>query len=133
LRPGTVYVAPGGRHMMVNRTDSNGRKAPVYSIALSDAAPENSVRPSADILFRSVAEAYGGRILAVVLTGMGSDGMKGVSLLKKRGCYCLTQEEHTCVVYGMPRAVDEAALSDERVPLKDMARRITQIINGSGK
>ncbi len=131
LRPGTVYLAPGGRHMTVRKNASNGGDGGRRYMALSDGPPENSVRPSADVLFRSAAEAFGGRVMAVILTGMGSDGMKGVRALKEKGCYCLSQSEQTCVVYGMPRAVDEAALSDERVSLGDMAGRIIDIISGS--
>jgi two-component system chemotaxis response regulator CheB len=65
------------------------------------------------------------------MTGMGSDGCEGVRAMKRRGCHCLTQTEETCVVYGMPLSVDEAGLSDERVPLGELAGRIIQLV-GSG-
>ena len=84
----------------------------------------NSVRPSADVLFQSVAESYNGRKLAVVLTGMGEDGKKGVADLKTRNCFCITQTSETCVVYGMPRAVDEAGLSDESLDPLDITQKI---------
>jgi two-component system chemotaxis response regulator CheB len=79
-----------------------------------------------DVLFRSLAAHLDGNILAVVMTGMGNDGLEGVRALKRRGCVCLTQGEASCVVYGMPLAVDEAGLSDEQVPLDRLAGRIVQ-------
>lgn len=92
----------------------------------------NSCRPSADVLFKSLAAIGGLRTLAVVMTGMGFDGRAGVREIKARGGYCLSQSEDTCVVYGMPRAVDEAGLSDERVPLGGLARRITTLVQDPG-
>lgn len=127
LRAGTVFLAPGGRHLTVASRRSQSGSPPELIIRLDDGPPENSVRPSADVLFRSVAESFGGPTLAVVMTGMGSDGMKGVQALKERGCYCITQSRESCVVYGMPRAVDEAALSDERVDLHAIAERIADL------
>ena len=88
----------------------------------------NSCRPSADVLFGSLAEAYTGGILAVVMTGMGSDGREGVRAMKDRGCFCLSQSADTCVVYGMPKAVDEAGLTDESVPLSELADRIVAMV-----
>ncbi|MFP4416905.1 MAG: protein-glutamate methylesterase/protein-glutamine glutaminase [Chitinivibrionales bacterium] len=119
VKPGCVYIAPGGKHMVVR--EKNGT---VY-IGLNDGPPENSCRPSVDVLFRSVASVYGGRgILAAVLTGMGSDGLNGVRTLKRKGCLCLTQDEKSCVVYGMPRAVDEAGLSDKSLSLEHIAKEM---------
>ncbi len=129
--PNVVYLAPGGRHMLVHTensaVDSNGQP----HIGLTDDPPENSVRPAADVLFRSITRVYSGNILAVVMTGMGNDGKQGVAAMKEKKCYCLTQSEETCVVYGMPRAVDEAGLSDEKVPLDQLARRIVEIVKGT--
>ncbi|MFH0920650.1 MAG: chemotaxis-specific protein-glutamate methyltransferase CheB [Fibrobacterota bacterium] len=123
LRPGRVYIAPGGQHLVVR--EHQGR---LYAMLNAD-PPENSCRPSVDVLFRSVAGACGDRgVLAVILTGMGSDGLRGVEALKKKKCYCLTQNEATCVVYGMPRAVDDARFSDESLPVSGMAARITEIV-----
>lgn len=124
-----VYVAPGGRHMAVSMMDQQRRRF----IRLNDGPLENSVRPSADVLFRSVAESYGGNILAVMLTGMGEDGKKGVELMKKRGCVCLSQSSETCVVYGMPRAVDEAGLSDASLDLDLMSMKIVSLIKRGGR
>jgi two-component system chemotaxis response regulator CheB len=122
VKAGTVYVAPGGRHMVVRQEgQSNARR---LVIGLNDDPPVNSCRPAADVLLQSLVKADAGRVLAVIMTGMGSDGMAGVAAIKQRGGYCLSQSEDSCVVYGMPRAVDEARLSDERVPLEGLAARI---------
>lgn len=119
IRPNTVYIAPGGRHMVVN-----ARK-----IHLTDDPPENSCRPSVDVLFRSVAKTYGSHVLAVIMTGMGIDGAQGVRMLKAGpDNYCLTQNEESCVIYGMPRAVDESGLSDESLPLGELADRIVSLV-----
>lgn len=124
VRPGTIYIAPGGRHMTVRQNDQ------AIVIGLNDGPPENSCRPSVDVMFRSVATAYGGKgILAAVLTGMGSDGLNGIRTMKRKGCYCITQSASSCVVYGMPRALDEAGLSDESIDLENMAQRVMEIIS----
>jgi len=129
VMPNIAYIAPGGRHLLIRKEKSGTSPVRRY-IRLNDDPPENSVRPSADVLFRSLAEAYSGTVMPVIMTGMGCDGMKGVLSLKAKGCYCLSQTAETCTVYGMPRSVDEAGLSDERVPLGQMAARITAIIKG---
>lgn len=96
-------------------------------MGLNENPPENSCRPSVDVLFRSIAAQYQGGILSLVMTGMGNDGCEGVRAMKRRGCHCLTQSAESCVVYGMPLAVDEAGLSDERVPLAQLAFRVNQL------
>ncbi len=123
VEPGVMYIAPGGHHMVVRNKEG------IAVIGINDEPPENSCRPSVDVLFRSVAAAYGGHgVLAVVLTGMGSDGCTGVRTLKRRGCFCITQSETSCVVYGMPRAVDEAGLSDRSLPLEEIPREIETMV-----
>lgn len=124
--PNTVYAAPGGRHLTVKKGDGNsGSKI----LMLSDAPPENSCRPSVDVLFRSLSNLYSGTILTLIMTGMGADGVKGVAELKRTGrCYCLTQSEESCAVYGMPRSVCEAGLSDEQATLKGLAGRVAGLI-----
>ncbi len=97
------------------------------SVKLNDDPPENSCRPAVDVLFRSVASTYGKNVLALVMTGMGSDGALGVQVLKKTGCYCLTQSERTCVVYGMPKAVFDMNLSDEQLDLNSIPQRIVDL------
>jgi two-component system, chemotaxis family, protein-glutamate methylesterase/glutaminase len=117
VRPGVVYVAPGGRHMVVERSGVEPM------VRVTDDAPEHGCRPAVDVLFRSAAEAYAGQgTVAVVLTGMGEDGAAGVRALKSRGrCLVLAQSAETCVVFGMPRAVAEAGLADRVLPLDQIA------------
>ena len=126
IKPGLIMVAPGGIHMEVNPKTK--------TVTLTDSPPVNGVRPAADVLFASVAKAYNGqKILAIILTGMGNDGMNGVLKLKNAcDCYCITQSEKTCVVYGMPRSVFAAALSDEVIDLENITDRIIQIVLGRG-
>lgn len=121
---GRALVAPGGYHMVV--------KENANMISLTKYPPVHGVRPAADILFKSVAKIYKGkRVLAIILTGMGSDGTEGVRAIKEScQCYCITQSEETCVIYGMPRNVNEAGLSDETADLKDIGRRIIEISRG---
>jgi two-component system chemotaxis response regulator CheB len=130
ILPNTVYLAPGGVHMAVARDKRPSASTCIRRIRLTSDPPVNSCRPSVDVLFRSIADAYDGTTLAVIMTGMGNDGMDGVRVLKKKRCYCLTQAEDTCVVFGMPRAVVEAGLSDETVPLDRLANRILDLVRG---
>jgi two-component system chemotaxis response regulator CheB len=81
-------------------------------------------RPSADVLFRSAADVYGSGVLAVVMTGMGDDGRDGAAWIKAQGGTVLTESESSCVIYGMPRSVDEAGLSDASFPLDDLPQAI---------
>lgn len=120
LRPGTVYIAPGDRHMVVDQT-ATGRR-----IALNDDPPENSCRPSADVLFRSVARTFGGRSLAVVLTGMGSDGTRGCREIHAAGGQVIVQDAATSVVWGMPGQVVDAGLADEVLPIDQIAGAIVR-------
>lgn len=128
ILPGSVLIAPGGRHMVVRRYFDESSGQPVAVVGLNENPPENSCRPSVDVLFRSLAAHYDGNMLAVVMTGMGNDGREGVRAMKRKGCLCLAQNEATCVVYGMPLAVDEAGLSDERIPLERLADRVTYLV-----
>ena len=130
ILPNTVLIAPGGKHMVIRQDPARGDG---HVIALNENPPEQNCRPSVNVLFRSASTYFGGKILAVVMTGMGEDGCEGVRAMKRQGCICLTQEESTCVVYGMPRAVDEAGLSDARVPVDQLAERIHQIVRNPGQ
>ncbi len=125
VAPGTILLAPGDWHMVVKKSDTAGG---LWRVGLHQGPLVNGCRPAADVLFESVAEVCGGNVLAVVMTGMGRDGREGVLALKRRGCYCLTQSEETCTVYGMPQAVVSAGLSDEAVPLDRMATRILELV-----
>ena len=126
IKDGGAIIAPGGFHMIVESAD--GRK----KIRLIDTPHVNGVKPAADVLFESVSREYSGKnVLVAVLTGMGSDGMRGVEKLKNRcNCYCITQSERTCVVYGMPRSVYEKGLSDESLDIEDIGVRIVQLVSG---
>jgi two-component system, chemotaxis family, protein-glutamate methylesterase/glutaminase len=119
LRPGTVYIAPGGHHMVV------AKRGATTVVELNEDPPENSCRPAADPLFRSVAATFGAHALGVVLTGMGSDGCKGAQALADAGCEVLAQDEATSVVWGMPGAVVRAGLADVEVPLAQVVHQIT--------
>ncbi|MDB4987885.1 MAG: response regulator receiver modulated CheB methylesterase [Myxococcaceae bacterium] len=120
LLPGTVYIAPGNRHLEVVR-DALGVRTLV-----TDGPAENSCRPAADVLFRSVARAYGGAVLCVVLTGMGQDGARGAREIVNAGGRVLVQSGPTCVIWGMPKAIEEAGLAEAVVPLSEMAAAILQ-------
>jgi two-component system chemotaxis response regulator CheB len=109
--PGGVWIAPGDYHM---RVGIDGGRA---TIRLDQAPPENSCRPSVDVLFRSVAETYGGAVIAAVLTGMGQDGLRGAAILKSSAAYVIAQDEASSVVWGMPGAVAAAGLADCVIPL----------------
>ncbi|WP_426755558.1 chemotaxis-specific protein-glutamate methyltransferase CheB [Myxococcus sp. Y35] len=123
LLPGHVYLAPDDRHLGVR---SEGRAE------VSRAAPVNGFRPSATWMFRSVARAYGPASLAVILTGMGQDGLEGVRELHRAGGRILAQDEQTSVVYGMPGVVVGANLAHEVVALPDLAARLTAAFRGNG-
>lgn len=111
LQSGVALVAPGGRHLRVCRDGS---------VACDDGPPEHGVRPAVDFTLRSVAEARGGDAVVAILTGMGMDGTAGARLVKEAGGYVLCEAESSCVVYGMPRSVQEAGLADRQVPLAAM-------------
>ena len=121
VEPGRAYLAPGGRHMEVVRTETGTR------LRITDDPPENSCRPAADVLFRSAAKVYGGGLLGVVLTGMGCDGMKGCQIIRERGGNILAQDEASSVVWGMPGAVVKAALADAVLPLTDLPAEIARV------
>ena len=116
---GVVYLAPAGRHLTFRRGGDGTVRTQL------DLRPlDTPHRPSVDVLFQSAAEAYGDRVLAVVLTGMGADGKEGSAWIKAKGGCVLTEMEDSCVVYGMPRCVAEAGLSDESLVLERMAQGI---------
>jgi len=121
IQPGRLYLAPGNRHLVVERVGPAR-----YRTRLTDDPARHGVRPSVDVLFASVAEAFGPRGIGVVLTGMGRDGLDGARAIKAQGGAILAESPATCVVYGMPRVLAEAALVDHMVPIKDMAAAIRQ-------
>ncbi len=124
LRPNVAYIAPGGRQMkLVASTDGTNRL-----IRITDDPPENSCKPSADYLFRSVADYYVGRATGVIMTGMGADGANGLAVLKQKGAIVIGQDEVSCVVYGMPKAAAEKGLVDIVAPLDRIAAEIVRTV-----
>jgi two-component system chemotaxis response regulator CheB len=121
LRPGEALLAPAGRHLTFNRNADGD-----VVVRLSIRPMDKPHRPSVDVLFQSAAEIYHGRVLGVVMTGMGDDGKEGAAWIKAEGGMILTQDEASCVIYGMPRSVVEAGLSDGAVPLVSMAEEISK-------
>jgi two-component system, chemotaxis family, protein-glutamate methylesterase/glutaminase len=121
LRPGLCLFAQAGRHLKLARSTA-GRVVSRLTMQ-----PINHLhRPSADVLFRSAVDVYGERVLGVVMTGMGSDGREGAAWIKAKGGTVLTEAEESCIIYGMPRSVVEAGVSDAAVPLPRMAEAIME-------
>lgn len=115
LSAGTIWIAAGDFHMSVYAQGTRRR------IRSHQAPPENSCRPAVDVLFRSVAEIYGAHALAVIMTGMGQDGLRGAEQLREAGAQIIAQDEATSVVWGMPGFVVSAGLADRVLPLPEMA------------
>lgn len=120
LTPGTAYLAPGGRQMLVEGTSSRA------SITITDVHGTDLVtyKPSVDLTFSSVARLYGGDVLGVILTGMGADGKEGCKKLKAKGAKIWSQDEKSCVVYGMPQAVASENISEKSIPINEFAELI---------
>nr|WP_321256899.1 chemotaxis response regulator protein-glutamate methylesterase [uncultured Pseudodesulfovibrio sp.] len=118
FRPGHAYVAPGGRHIVLDQKVSR------IDVVVTDDPSDALYKPSANVLISSVAQAVGKRGLGVILTGMGNDGREGIRDLKGRGGRALAQSDSTCVVYGMPKSIVDENLADEVVDLDDMAESI---------
>ena len=118
LAPGKVFIAPGGKHLKLLQKVSR------VEIEITTEPADALYKPSANVLVASAAEAVGKRALGVILTGMGSDGLEGVKVLKQKGGRALAQSDATCVVYGMPKAIVDAGLADEIIDIDDMAQAI---------
>lgn len=123
VKAGQVLIAPGGKQMRV----ADGPSGKIVQI--TDDAPERNCKPSVDYLFRSVANAYGSRTLGVILTGMGDDGTLGCGDIKRVGGTVYTQDEASCVVYGMPRSVAEKDLTDLVAPLDSIHQPIISLVS----
>jgi two-component system chemotaxis response regulator CheB len=121
---GRVYIAPGGRHMEVVR------KGDEIALHLHDGPRENGCRPAADVLFRSAANAYGPRLVAVVLTGMGTDGLRGAEIVREAGGWVIAQSESTSVIASMPGAIASAGLANAVVPLEQVGEVLTDHVRG---
>lgn len=120
LRPGDLWIAPGDFHMRVARDGAEVR------LTVDQESPESSCRPAVDPLFRSVAEIYGNKVLGVILTGMGQDGVKGCEVVCEAGGSVIAQDEESSVVWGMPGYVARAGLADAVLPLDQIAREINR-------
>ncbi len=119
LKPGVAYIAPGRGHMRLKRP-----RGLETVLTISENKDEYIYRPSVDALMLSVSELYPGRALGVILTGMGNDGCKGLQAMKRTGARVFAQNEETCVVYGMPKAVVDAGIADKVLPIEEIAGEI---------
>jgi len=124
LKPGVAYLAPGGQQMIIDGTE-NAAKLKVFE----DNSPRITYKPSVDISFGSAAKIYAGNVLAVILTGMGADGREGSRMLKNKGATIWSQDEESCVVYGMPQAVTAAGISQLEISLADIATSIIKEVD----
>jgi two-component system, chemotaxis family, protein-glutamate methylesterase/glutaminase len=122
LRPGLCLIAPGDFHLLLARRGGG------YRARLTQSPPVHHVRPSVDVLFRSAAEHAGAQAVAAVLTGMGSDGARGLQALRAAGARTLAEHESSCIVYGMPQAAIKLGVVDEVAPLQQMPQAILQAL-----
>ncbi|MCX7795534.1 MAG: chemotaxis response regulator protein-glutamate methylesterase [bacterium] len=121
--PGRVLLAPAGRHLKLQKREDG------LIVAHLDSKPFDTLhKPSVDVLFESAGEIFGNRVLGVIMTGMGNDGLRGASFIKSKGGIILTESEETCIVYGMPRSVEEAGISDKSIPLYNITEEIINIV-----
>jgi two-component system chemotaxis response regulator CheB len=125
VRGGHVYLAPGDLHLVLKRA------AGAVATEVNADRPENSCRPSVDVLFRSAADVYGGNVLAIVLTGMGQDGLAGATILHEQGASVLVQDEESSVVWGMPGYVARAGIAEAVLPLARIATEMVRRTQGS--
>jgi two-component system, chemotaxis family, protein-glutamate methylesterase/glutaminase len=124
VNAGAIYLAPGGKHMRVERRDGTA------VVAIDDGPMVNFCKPAVDPLFTSAAQVWGNRVLALVLTGMGSDGLAGAKEIVAAGGYVIAQDEETSVVWGMPGQVTNAGLCSAVLPLPEIGGRITRLFIG---
>jgi two-component system chemotaxis response regulator CheB len=126
LVPGQAWLAPGDHHLCLYRAGHEVR------IRLTEDPPENSCRPAVDVMFRSVAGVYGGRVLGVILTGMGQDGLRGCQELHDLGAGIVVQDQATSVVWGMPGLVARAGLASAIVPIGRLADELVRATSAPG-
>jgi two-component system chemotaxis response regulator CheB len=122
ILPGHVYIAPGDRHLLIERDGAR------FRCKLSDGPPVNRHRPSVDVMFRSVAQNVGPNAVSVLLTGMGKDGAQGMLEMREAGAYTLVQDEASSVVWGMPGEAVALNAADKQVPLSLIATHIQKIL-----
>ncbi|MBC7103438.1 MAG: chemotaxis response regulator protein-glutamate methylesterase [Parvibaculum sp.] len=123
-----IYIAPGGKHMLVEPRAAGG-----VILRLDDGPPENSCKPAVDPMLRSLARHFKERLLAVILTGMGSDGLKGCRTVLEEGGRVLAQDRESSVVWGMPGAVAQAGICEEILPLQKIGPAIVRVAAGEKK
>lgn len=123
LEPGRAWIAPGGFHMQVVKRKGG------CELAINSDEPVNSCRPAVDVLFKSVVEAFGSKVLAVVLTGMGQDGLVGAEAVRRAGGAVFVQDQASSVVWGMPGMIAKAGLADKIVPLMDLPKEILAVFS----
>lgn len=127
MLPGHAYIAPGNRHLLLKRSGAN------YMMELSDGPPVSRHRPSVDVLFRSAANCAGKNAIGVIMTGMGDDGATGMLEMHNAGAHTLAQDEHSCVVFGMPKEAIAKGAVDEIIPLHEISRRVLLWLSAQGK
>ncbi len=123
-KPGHAYIAPGGKHLRLRM------KGPLPELEISESPAEALYKPSANELISSVAKCTPRRALGLILTGMGSDGLEGIRALKEKGGYIMAQNESSCVVYGMPKAIVDAKLADQILELDAVAEALIAAVKG---
>ncbi|MCW8092986.1 chemotaxis response regulator protein-glutamate methylesterase [Alteromonas ponticola] len=124
---GHAYLAPGDRHLMIQKSGAD------YRIRLDDGEKVTGHKPSVDEMFESLAKQVKENTIACLLTGMGKDGAQGMHSIKQAGGYTITQNEATCVVYGMPKEADRLEAQCESLPINDIAQRMITLVNNKGK
>jgi two-component system chemotaxis response regulator CheB len=126
IEKGIVYLAPGDYHMEVTKKNIKGISKEV--ISLNQKPREHGVRPSVNVLLRSLKSVYGSGVLSVILTGMGSDGSEGVAELNKQGAQCIAEAESSCIIYGMPKAIVNSGLADTVASIDNIAKKVVDMI-----
>ncbi|MFA4028823.1 MAG: hypothetical protein GDYSWBUE_000887 [Candidatus Fervidibacterota bacterium] len=126
IEPGVTLIAPGDKHLLVQRSRLTGKAI----VKLSDEPSDVPNMPSIDLLFRSAADTFGKRCIGVLLSGMGKDGAMGMRAIKESGGKCIVQDESTCLIFGMPKAAIELGVVDEVIPIDRMAERLVQLVGG---
>lgn len=116
--PGRALIAPGGKHLLLRRSGAQ------YFVEVMEGPPVNRHRPSVDVLFRSAARAAGSNALGIIMTGMGDDGAAGLLEMRQAGARTVAQDEHTSIVFGMPKEAIKRGGADRILPLGAMAREI---------
>ena len=126
ILPGHAYIAPGGKHLRVDRSGAN------YVCVVEDGDLVNRHKPSVEVLFKSIAKVVGKNAFGIMLTGMGNDGAKAMKEMKDAGSYNYVQDEASCIVFGMPREAIQCGAADEVLPLTEIALALLSRLSGSG-